>query len=76
MLGSVQLAARGFWTEVEHPELGTTITYPGTFAHTSEAPPGISRRAPLIGEHNQEVYAGELGISREELLTLKQAKVI
>ncbi|MEE8174038.1 MAG: CoA transferase [Dehalococcoidia bacterium] len=76
MLGSVQLAARGFWTEVEHPELGTTITYPGTFAHTSEAPPGISRRAPLIGEHNQEVYERELGISREDLLTLKQAKVI
>ena len=68
VLGSIQLAARGFWSEVEHPELGTTIT--------SETPPRISRRAPLIGEHNQEVYEGELGLSREELLILKQARVI
>ncbi|MFC1989297.1 CaiB/BaiF CoA transferase family protein [Chloroflexota bacterium] len=73
---SVQLAARGFWAEVEHPELDTTIAYPGAFAHCSEAPPRISCPAPLIGEHNQEVFEKELGISREELLMLKQAKVI
>jgi len=47
---SVQLAARGFWVELEHPELGTTITYPGAFAKTSEAAPRVSRRAPRIGE--------------------------
>ena len=73
---SVQLAAREFWTEIEHPELSTTITYPGAFVHSSEKPPVVSRRAPLIGEHNQEVYEKELGISREELLILKQARVV
>ena len=26
-----------------------------------------NRRAPLIGEHNQEVYSGELGLSADEL---------
>jgi crotonobetainyl-CoA:carnitine CoA-transferase CaiB-like acyl-CoA transferase len=71
-----QLAARDFWVEVEHPELGTSITYPGAFAKTTESPPRIFRRAPLIGEHNQEIYEKELGISREKLLILKQAKVI
>ena len=76
MLDNVQLAARRFWVEIEHPELGTTITYPGAFAHASETPPRISRRAPLIGEHNQEVYEKELGISGEELLMLKRAGVI
>jgi hypothetical protein len=30
----------------------------------------------LIGEHNQEIYEQELGMSREELVILKQAKVI
>jgi len=73
---SIQLSAREFWAEVEHPELGTTITYPGPFARTSEAPPRVWRRAPLIGEHNREIYEKELGLSREELLILKQAKVI
>ena len=73
---SIQLSAREFWAEVEHPELDTTITYPGPFARTSEAPPRVWRRAPLIGEHNREIYEKELGLSREELLILKQAKVI
>ncbi|MFC1977205.1 CaiB/BaiF CoA transferase family protein [Chloroflexota bacterium] len=65
ILESVQLAARKFWVEVEHPELGTTITYPGAFTKSSEVPPRISRRAPLIGEHNHEIYENELGVSRQ-----------
>jgi crotonobetainyl-CoA:carnitine CoA-transferase CaiB-like acyl-CoA transferase len=76
VLQSSQLAAREFWEEVEHPELGTTITYPGAFAKISETPIRISRRAPRIGEHNQEVYEQELGITKEELLRLKKVKVI
>jgi len=76
MLEDVQLAARGFWQEVEHPELGAIITYPGAFACTSEIPPRISCRAPLIGEHNEEIYEKELGISREKLVILKQTGVI
>ncbi|MBI3040244.1 MAG: CoA transferase [Chloroflexi bacterium] len=61
ILESVQLAARQFWVEIEHPELGTTITYPGPFTKASETPPRISRRAPLIGEHNQEIFQQETG---------------
>ena len=76
VLKSSQLAAREFWEEVEHPELGTTITYPGAFAKISETPIRISRCAPRIGEHNQEVYEQELGIPREKLLKLKKANVI
>jgi benzylsuccinate CoA-transferase BbsE subunit len=76
ILENPQLAARGFWQQVAHPELGTTIGYPGAFVYTSEAPPRISRRAPLIGEHNAEVYERELEMSQEELLNLRQAGVI
>jgi len=76
ILENTQLDARGFWVELEHPELGSTITYPGAFAQSSEKPPKLSRRAPLIGEHNIEVYEKELNISREKLLILKQTNVI
>ena len=76
IVNSPQLAARDFWVDVEHPELGASITYPGPFAKATESPPRIFRRAPLIGEHNQEIYEKELGISKEKLLILKQAKVI
>lgn len=76
LLENLQLAARKFWVEIAHPELGTTITYPGPFARVSETPPIISRRAPLIGEHNQEIYVKELGLSKEELTILKEAKAV
>jgi crotonobetainyl-CoA:carnitine CoA-transferase CaiB-like acyl-CoA transferase len=76
ILESEQLAARGYWAEVEHPELGTTITYPGPFAQFTETPPRVSRRAPLIGEHNHEIYQEELGLSRQEVTRLRQAGVI
>ena len=76
LLESPQLTARGFWTEVEHPELGDRITYPAKWANNSETPPAISRRAPLIGEHNQEIYQKELGISEAQVQELMQAGII
>jgi crotonobetainyl-CoA:carnitine CoA-transferase CaiB-like acyl-CoA transferase len=76
MLRDPQLKARDFWVDVEHAELGAKITYPGAFGACSETPPRIYRRAPLIGEHNHEIYEGELGISTEQLTVLKQAGVI
>ena len=76
MLENVQLAARNFWVKLEHPELGDTITYPGAFGWSSETPIEISRRAPLIGEHNNEIYEKELGIPKERLVMLKQSGVI
>jgi len=76
LLESAQLNAREYWVNLEHPELGTTITYPGPFAKLSETPIKISRRAPLIGEHNQGIYEEELGIPAEELSKLKQAGII
>jgi crotonobetainyl-CoA:carnitine CoA-transferase CaiB-like acyl-CoA transferase len=71
-----QLTARDFWVHVEHPHLGTTITYPGAFIKLSETPWKIRRCAPLIGEHNEEIYGKELGLTSEQLITLKQISVI
>lgn len=75
ILEDPQLEARGFWQKVEHPELQRTILYPGGFARFSEVPCKITRRAPLIGEHNDEVY-GELGFKAEELAQLTQRGVL
>jgi benzylsuccinate CoA-transferase BbsE subunit len=71
-----QLAARDYWVEVAHPELGTTITYPGGFVRSTEVDCKIRNRAPLIGEHNKEIYKKELGLSAEELVILKQGNII
>ena len=76
IVNSPQLAARGFWKQVEHPELGTSITYPGPFANVIGQPLKIAHRAPLIGEHNKEIYEKELGFTPEQLAELKQAGII
>jgi crotonobetainyl-CoA:carnitine CoA-transferase CaiB-like acyl-CoA transferase len=73
---SPQFAARGFWQEAKHPELGATITYPGYPIKMNQAPYRVQRRAPLIGEHNDEVYEKELGFSKEQLGILKNGGVI
>jgi crotonobetainyl-CoA:carnitine CoA-transferase CaiB-like acyl-CoA transferase len=75
ILEDPQLEARGFWQEVEHPDLNRTIRYPGAFARFSEFPVRIYRRAPLIGEHNKEVF-GELGLGAEQLERLHAHGVI
>ena len=76
LLENSQLSDRGAWVEVEHPELGTSITYPGVWAKLTETPLTLRHRAPLIGEHNREIYEDELGISKERLASLKSWGVI
>ena len=72
---SPQLAARDFFVEVEHPHYGG-VTLPGDTYGFSETPWQKPRRAPLLGEHNAEIYGGELGYTREELSHLREAGVI
>jgi crotonobetainyl-CoA:carnitine CoA-transferase CaiB-like acyl-CoA transferase len=76
ILADVQLIDRGYWSELEHPELGVRIKYPGAFVLSSEMTPVVSGRAPLIGEHNAEVYGRLLGISQDEMTKLRQARII
>lgn len=52
-----QLQARGYWVDMVHPELGKSISYPGPFIKMAESPIYLRRCAPLLGEHNDEVFA-------------------
>jgi len=74
VVASPQLRERQFFTPVLHTELGREITYGGAPYRSSGCHWRIFR-APLLGEHNAEVYA-ELGITREELQHLKERGVI
>jgi crotonobetainyl-CoA:carnitine CoA-transferase CaiB-like acyl-CoA transferase len=66
---------RGFFVEVEHPELGRTYEYPGAAAIFHASPWRIRRRAPLIGEDNLAVF-GELGVTPSELVVLRESGTI
>jgi len=70
------LLDRGFWVQVDHPELEQDFTYPGAAAIYNGSPWQISRRAPLIGEHNEEILCGELGLTRARLAILTEGGVI
>jgi len=71
-----QLTARGFFSAVAHPDLGRTFRYPGGPFFFTATPWQISRRPPLLGEHNAEVYGTELGIEEPRLAELARAGVI
>jgi len=62
VLSSPQLAARGYWQWLEHPELGRAFPHPGPFARFAASPIRYRRRPPTVGEHNAEIYGGELGL--------------
>jgi crotonobetainyl-CoA:carnitine CoA-transferase CaiB-like acyl-CoA transferase len=74
-----QLVARGFFEELDHPVVGRHAfpSLPFVF-RTSQ---GGRRRwlhspAPTLGQHNDEVLAGDLGLSGDELDRLRDDKLI
>ena len=76
IMGDPHLQDRDFFVPVEHPELGREFIYPGPAAIYNASPWSISRRAPLIGEHNQEIFGDELGLQQADLEGLKSSGVI
>ena len=76
LFDDLHLQDRSFWKQVEHTELARSFIYPGEAAIFSDSPWRLSRRAPLIGEHNVEIYCDELGLSRNELAVLAENHVI
>jgi len=76
LLHNRQLRSREFFMEVDHPELGGRLTYPGAPFKASLTPWRLYRRAPRIGEHNYQVYCQELGLSPWRLAALRAGGVI
>jgi len=69
------LRERGFFVEVEHPRAGKLVM-PGAPFRMARTPWRIARPAPGVGEHNDEIYGGELGLSAGERRALRERGVI
>ncbi|MGJ5792083.1 formyl-CoA transferase [Streptomyces griseorubiginosus] len=74
IIEDASLAANDMIVEVEHPERGTFTTV-GNPLKLSDSPTTITT-PPLLGQHNQEIYIDELGLSQDELPQLKAQGVI
>jgi crotonobetainyl-CoA:carnitine CoA-transferase CaiB-like acyl-CoA transferase len=70
-----QLDARKFFQEVEHPVIGK-IKVPFRLWNMTESPARYLRPAPLLGQHNVEVYGEILGCTEAEAESLREAGVI
>jgi crotonobetainyl-CoA:carnitine CoA-transferase CaiB-like acyl-CoA transferase len=75
-LESEQYQAREFWRELDHRAPIGAVRYPGPFAKFHETPIEYQRRAPELGEHNEDVYGGLLGLTAEDIMALRAANAI
>jgi crotonobetainyl-CoA:carnitine CoA-transferase CaiB-like acyl-CoA transferase len=75
LVDSAHLKARGFFVEIDHPKTGK-VKYPSAPYQFSETPWQVIRPAPLLGEHNEEIFVRRLGRRREGLAKLGAAGVI
>jgi len=74
LLVSEHLNARGYFTEVDHPATGK-IQYPGPQLKMGDTPYEL-KRAPLLGEHNETVLCGRMGLTKEDLARLHKMGVV
>ena len=75
MVADPQVQAREMFVERDHPTYGRVKTT-GTPLKLSETPGQIRWLAPMPGEHNEDVFVGLLGHSRDELARWKASGVI
>jgi len=72
VFNSPQTKARNFYVGIEHPMAGK-LMYPGLPYQLSKTAPLNNHGAPLLGQHNEEVYCKRLGYTKQELVKLKEA---
>jgi len=75
VVANEQAQTREMFVSVDHPVLGE-MTLPGFPIKFSETKGELTTPAPLIGQHNEEVYARLLGLTRAEIASLRRDGVI
>ena len=66
---------RGLYSDIEHPSLGAEPIY-NLMWNLSRTPPSIRRHAPLMGEHNRQIFGGLLGMDEAEIARLEEEQVL
>jgi len=72
---SEQFNEVGFFKTITHPVMGE-IKFPTAPYRFSKTPWSAKKAAPLLGEHNVEIYCGRLKYDKEDLIRLRQSDII
>jgi crotonobetainyl-CoA:carnitine CoA-transferase CaiB-like acyl-CoA transferase len=75
MVADPQVQARQMFVDIEHPVYGP-VKITGTPLKLSETPGRIESLAPLPGAHNEEIFVGLLGHSRQDLERWREQGVL
>lgn len=75
VLDDPQVKARGLLEFVEYPGAPKSVPLANTPVRLSATPGGIRHRAPMLGEHTDEVLA-EIGYSETEIQALRDKEVV
>lgn len=70
-----QMKEREFFVEIDHPKAGK-LPYASTYAKYGAWPWEVLCPAPLLGQHNKDIYCKKLGLSSQELSELKKTGVV
>ena len=71
LLSDPQLAHRGHWITLDHPEMGSTVYNAPPF-RLSRSGTRLRGPAPLLGQHTREVLSGLLGLDDEQIGELQR----
>lgn len=75
IINNPHFQARNYFTPLEHPEAGI-IRYPGPIFKMTRSPSKDWMAAPRLGQHNEDVYCGQMGFSKHDLVHMRQAGVV
>jgi formyl-CoA transferase len=75
MLADPHFAARESIVRVPHPQFGE-LAMQNVFPRLSETPGRVRHAGPELGEHNDDVYRGLLGLGDDELEGLRREGVL
>lgn len=75
LFNSQHLEERGFFVEIEHPKAGK-LKYPGIPYKFSDTPRARATPAPLLGQHNEEIYCRRLGYTKWDMVKFRESGII
>jgi len=75
MFADPHFAAREAIVRIAHPEIGQLAMH-NVFPRLSESPGAVRWAGPSLGEHNEEIYRGLLGLTEDKLAALATAGII